>query len=63
VPSTRRLTWHLTGPHSCSLFSAALDGPPHEYLTPSHLQFLDSAQTWRRALIDATGITARVPSP
>jgi hypothetical protein len=29
------------GPHSCSLFSAALDGPPHEYLTPSHLQFID----------------------
>jgi hypothetical protein len=59
------LTWRLTGPHSCSLFSAALDGPPHEYLTPSHLQFLDwpAAQTWRKALIEATGITARVPSP
>jgi hypothetical protein len=56
---------HLIGPHSRSLFRTALDGPPHEYLMPSHLQFIDwpAAQTWRKALIEATGITARVPSP
>jgi hypothetical protein len=56
---------HLIGPHSRSLFRTALDGPPHEYLMPSHLQFIDwpAAQTWRKTLIEATGITARVPSP
>jgi hypothetical protein len=61
----KRLTWRLVGPHGCSLFNASLDAPPHEYLTPSHLQFLDwpAAQTWRKAVIEATGITARVPSP
>ena len=34
----KKLTWRLVGPHSCSRFSAALDGPPHGYLTPSHPQ-------------------------
>jgi hypothetical protein len=49
---------------ACSLFITALDGPSHDYLTPPHLQFIDwpVAQTWRKALIEASGITARVPS-
>jgi hypothetical protein len=49
---------------ACSLFIPALDGPSHDYLTPPHLQFIDwpVAQTWRKALIEASGITARVPS-
>ena len=44
-----RLTWSLIGPPS--LFDACFDGPPHPYLTPSHLQFIDwpVAQTWRKA--------------
>jgi hypothetical protein len=57
----RKLTWRLIGPHSCSVFDAALDGPPHAYLTSSHLQFIDwpAAQTWRTALIEAGGIVPR----
>jgi hypothetical protein len=44
----------LIGPHSCSVFTAALNVPPREYLTPSHLQFIDwpVAQTWRKALLE-----------
>jgi hypothetical protein len=55
----KNLTWPLVGPHSCSLFSAELDGPPTK--GPQYLQTIDwpVAQTWRRALIDATGLTPR----
>jgi hypothetical protein len=57
----KRLTWQLVGPHSYSLFSSALDGPPHEYVTSSHLQYVDrsTAQTWRTALNEATAITPK----
>jgi len=49
------------GPHSCSLFSAHLDGPPDPWVSPHYLQYIDwpVGQTWRRALIDATGIKPR----
>jgi hypothetical protein len=61
----KKLAWRLVGSHSCSLLSVALDSPPRAYLTPSHLQYIDwsTAQTWRKALIEATGVSARVPSP
>jgi hypothetical protein len=55
----KKLTWHLVGPHSCSLFSSELDGPP---TAPSHYAIAidwPTAQTWRRALIDATGLTPK----
>jgi hypothetical protein len=57
----KRLTWRLVGPYSCSLFSARLDGPPDPWTSPGYLQYVDwpVAQTWRAALIDATGITPR----
>jgi hypothetical protein len=57
----KRLTWPLVGPHSCSLFSAHLDGPPDPWTSPGYAQYIDwpVAQTWRRALIDATGLTPR----
>jgi hypothetical protein len=55
----KNLTWRLIGPHSCSVFSADLDGPC--YLRPELAQAVDwpVAQTWRKALIEATGITPR----
>jgi len=55
------LTWLPIGPHSCSLFSALLDGPPDPWVSPEYLQYIDwpISQTWRRALIEATGGTPR----
>jgi hypothetical protein len=48
----KRLTWRLVGPHSCSLFSGHLDGPPDAWVSLGQLQYIDwpVAQTWRRAL-------------
>jgi hypothetical protein len=59
----KTLMWGLVGPHSCSLFSAHLDGPPDEWCSPSYAMYIDwpTAQAWRRALIDATGITPSDP--
>jgi hypothetical protein len=44
------------------VFSAYLDGPPDPWASPEYLRYIDwpVAQTWRRALIDATGITTRI---
>jgi hypothetical protein len=52
-----QLTWKLVGPHSCSLFSAALEGPPPK--GPEYSETIDwpVARAWRRALIEATGLT------
>jgi hypothetical protein len=57
----KKLTWRMVGAHSPSLFDACLDGPPYEYFTPSHLQFIDwqVSQSWRKALIEASGMTHR----
>jgi hypothetical protein len=51
----------LVCPHSCSPFSAHLDGPPDQWVSPYYLQYIDwpVARTWRRALIEATGIKPR----
>jgi hypothetical protein len=55
----KALSWHLVGPHSESLFSAALEGPPTQ--GPEYLQTIDwpVARVWRHALIEATGLTPR----
>jgi hypothetical protein len=57
----KKLTLRLVGPHSCSLFSAHLDGPPDPWVSPGYWQYIDwpVTQTWRAALIEATGITSR----
>ena len=57
----KKLTWRLVGPHSCSLFSAHLDGAPDPWVSPEYLQYIDwpVAQTWRRALIEASGVVPR----
>jgi hypothetical protein len=57
----KNLTWELVGPHSESLFSAHLNGSPDPWVSPEYRQYIDwpVAQTWRRSLIDATGITPR----
>jgi hypothetical protein len=56
----KKLTWHLVGPHGCSLFSAHL-GPPDPWTSPQYLQYADwpVARSWRTALIQAIGITPR----
>jgi hypothetical protein len=55
----KKLTWRLVGPWSCSLFSSSLDGPPTQ--GPEYQQTIDwpVAQTWRKALIEASGIVPR----
>ena len=57
----KKLTWRLVGPHSCSLFSAHLDGAPDPWVSPEYLQYIDRpvAQTWRKALIEASGVVPR----
>ena len=57
----KMLTWPLVGTWSCSLFSARLDGAPDEWVSPQYAMYIDwpTAQAWRRALIDATGLTPR----
>jgi hypothetical protein len=57
----KRLTWPLVGPHSCSLFSAHLDGPPDLWTSPQYGMYIDwpVAQTWRKALIEASGVVPR----
>jgi hypothetical protein len=53
------LTWKLVGPHSCSLFSSRLEGLP--FKGPEYLETIDwpASQAWRKALIEATGLTPR----
>jgi hypothetical protein len=55
----KALTWPLVGPHSESLFSVHLDGPPPK--GPEYSETIDwpVSQAWRRALIEATGLTPR----
>jgi hypothetical protein len=55
----KNLTWRLVGPWSCSLFSASLDGPPT--MGPQYADTITwpTAQTWRKALIEATGLTPK----
>ena len=57
----KALTWPLIGPHSESVFSAHLDGPPDLWVSPEYALYIDwpVAQAWRKALIEATGITPR----
>ena len=57
----KALTWPLIGPHSESVFSAHLDGPPDLWTSPEYGQYRDwpVAQTWRKALIEATGLTPK----
>lgn len=57
----KKLAWRPVGPHSESLFSVHLDGPPDPWVSCEQLRQADSpiAQTWRRALIDASGVTPR----
>jgi hypothetical protein len=57
----KALTWPLVSPASESLFSHHLDGPPDAWTSPEYQTFRDwpSAQQWRLALIEATGITPR----
>lgn len=57
----KELTWGLVSPASTSLFSDTLDGPPDEWVSPEQLAYIDwpLAQTWRRALIEASGIRPR----
>jgi hypothetical protein len=57
----KKLTWRLVGPHSKGLFSAHLDDPPDPWVSPEYLQYTDwpVEQTWRKALIDASGLKPR----
>jgi hypothetical protein len=63
----KKLTWRLVGPHSQSLFSPLLDGKPDEWSSEEYSQYVQEeeqrdfsiARTWRRALIEATGLTPR----
>jgi hypothetical protein len=53
----KRLEWRLIGlePHCASVFDPAVDGPPHDYLSPIHCMRTDwpLVQAWRRALMAA----------
>jgi hypothetical protein len=55
----KKLTWRLVGTASVSLFDAALDGQPTK--GPEYSETIDwpVSQAWRRALIEATGLTPR----
>jgi hypothetical protein len=61
----KALTWPLVGPHSASLFDAALDGPPDPWCSPEYAQYIDwpIAQQWRRALIECSGVTPKKFEP
>jgi hypothetical protein len=54
----KMLTWGLVGPHSTSLFCHTLDDPPEKWTRPGVGDYVawPEAQTWRRALIEATGL-------
>jgi hypothetical protein len=54
----KELTWRLVSPGSVSLFDGILDGPPEPWALPASAQYVDwiPAQTWRNALIQATGL-------
>jgi hypothetical protein len=56
----KALTWRLVSPASESLFSAHLDGPPERWASGGQ-QAIEwpIAQTWRKALIEASGMTPR----
>jgi hypothetical protein len=57
VALRKKLEWKLINLplHCASVFDAALDGLPPDYLTPSHAMYIDRplAQSWRRALMVA----------
>ena len=59
----KELTWGLLDPHSASLFDARLDGPCD--MRPEYAQAIDwpISQAWRRALIEATGLTPKKFEP
>jgi hypothetical protein len=59
----RQLTWGLIGPWSASVFDARLDGPCD--MRPEYAQAVDwpISQAWRRALVEASGITPRKFEP
>jgi len=55
----KALTWPLVSPASESLFSAHLDGPPERWVSGQQAIEWPIAQTWRKALIEASGMTPR----
>ena len=57
----KALTWRLIGPHSESVFSAHLDGPPDLWTSPQYGMYIDwpIAQTWRKALIEASRVVPK----
>ena len=59
----KELTWGLLDPHSASLFDARLDGPCD--MRPEYARAIDwpISQAWRRALIEATGLTPKKFEP
>jgi hypothetical protein len=53
----KALTWGLIGPWSASVFDAELDGPCGQRLEMCQSVDWPNSQAWRRALIEASGLT------